>query len=121
MAKILLADDSVLIRKMTTMNLEKIGFSIIQAEDGQQAYELAQKEKPDIILLDAEMPEMDGWETLEALKKNSITAAIPVFMCTGDDSSDYLEKAKQLGASGYFVKPLKIDEAKEKISSILNK
>ena len=119
MARLLLADDSALIRKMSTMSLTKLGFDVIQAEDGCQAYEMAKSEKPDVIFLDAVMPEMDGFESLKAIKDDPDTAGIPVYMCTGDDTEAYIEKASVLGASGYFTKPVNFEEVKEKLNNLI--
>ena len=108
MTKVLIADDSKPMLMVGKMNLEKIGYTVITANDGKEAVEKAKSEKPDIIFLDAEMPEMDGWEACQALKSDSVTQNIPIMMCTGDDAEEYIQKSKELGASGYLIKPYNI-------------
>jgi CheY-like chemotaxis protein len=115
----MIVDDSAVLSKMARMNLEKAGFQVVTASDGQEAMDKVAQENPDIILLDAEMPVMDGWETCEALKKNEATKNIPVMMCTGDNSPEYLEKAKTLGAAGYLTKPYNFQDMIAKVTEAL--
>jgi CheY-like chemotaxis protein len=105
MAKVLIADDSSMMRKIAKMSLEKGGHTVLEAEDGAKAVELAKQEMPQIVLLDAEMPEMDGWEACKALKSDAQTAQIPVLMCTGHDLSEEPEQLTSSGANGFVLKP----------------
>jgi CheY-like chemotaxis protein len=115
MCKIMIVDDTAFMAKIAKMNLEKMGHQVQTVSNGQECLDSVGGEKPDVILLDAEMPVMDGWETCEALKASDATKNIPVIMCTGDNSDEYMEKAKQLGAKGYIVKPYNFDDMQEKI------
>jgi CheY-like chemotaxis protein len=105
MAKILVAEDSDMMRKIAKMSIEKGGHQVIEATNGLEAVELAKKEMPQVILLDAEMPEMDGWEACKAIKQDPLTSKIPVIMCTGHDLSEEPELLKEAGANDYIVKP----------------
>lgn len=116
MAKVMVVDDSPVLAKMARMNLEKAGHVVVVVGDGQEAIDKIPQENPDVILLDAEMPVLDGWETCAALKSNDATKAIPVMMCTGDNSPEYLEKAKQLGVAAYLVKPYNFPDMIQKVS-----
>ena len=119
MAKILVADDSDMMRKIAKMSIEKGGHQVIEAFNGAQAVELAVKELPQLILLDAEMPEMDGWEASKAIKANPLTANIPVLLCTGHDLSDESETLTEAGICGYVNKPCTPAQMLEKIKEVL--
>jgi len=119
MAKVMIVDDSVVLAKIAASSLQKAGHEVIMASDGQQALDMIAQNRPDVIFLDAEMPVMDGWETCDSLKSNENTKNIPVLMCTGDNSEEYIEKAKQMGAVGYIVKPYKPEEMNQKLADAI--
>lgn len=119
MAKILIADDSNMMLQFAKVCLEKAGHTVVSASDGNEAVQKAESEKPDIILLDAEMPEMDGWEAAEAISKNPSTAHIPKLMCTGHDLSGEEEQLQKVGAKGYISKPYQSAQMIEKVKEVL--
>ncbi|OGS03755.1 MAG: hypothetical protein A2339_07825 [Elusimicrobia bacterium RIFOXYB12_FULL_50_12] len=119
MAKILIADDSDMMRKIAKMSLEKGGHTVVEAADGSEAFEKTKSEMPDIVLLDAEMPEVDGWEACKMIKADPLTAKIPVLMCTGHDLSGEPETLTEAGASGYISKPYNPAQMLEKIKAAL--
>jgi CheY-like chemotaxis protein len=119
MAKVLIADDSAMMRKIAKMSIEKGGHTVVEAENGLEAVEKAKSELPQIILLDAEMPEMDGWEACKAIKTDAGTASIPVFMCTGHDLSEEPEMLKSCGANGYIMKPYTPEILLAKITEVV--
>ena len=82
------------------------GFDIHTTLDGKSGLKFAQKKKPDLILLDWMMPKMDGIEVLKELKANSDTKSIPVFMFTAKNMMGDVQDATDLGAVGYFTKPI---------------
>ncbi len=119
-AKILIADDSDMMRKIAKMIMEKAGHTVIEAHDGNEAVALAKNELPNLVLLDAEMPEMDGWEACKAIKADPATAQIPVLMCTGHDLSQEPEELTAIGASGYITKPYQAQQMQAKVAEVLN-
>lgn len=121
MVKVLLVDDSELMVKIGKMMLEKSGCEVIGASSGKEAIDLAEKEKPQIIFLDAEMPEMDGWEVAKVIKFNPSTKDIPVIMCTGHDLSGEEAQLNSVGASGFVTKPYNPVVMSQKINEILKK
>lgn len=105
MNKILIVDDSPLQQKLASIYLSKEGYSIITANSGKEGIEMAERERPDLIILDVEMPEMDGLEALRHLKNNPSTAAINVLMCSSVKNEEVIKEALLIGATGYLNKP----------------
>jgi CheY-like chemotaxis protein len=103
-AKILAIDDSRMVHMVLTKTLRPLDVEVITAINGQEGLEKAEKDQPDLILLDATMPVMDGMEALAALKANPATRDIPVVMF-GADSPRETERAQQLGALKFIAKP----------------
>lgn len=118
--KILLVEDDSFLVEMYTTKFELEGFDIITAEDGARGLDLAQKEQPDIILLDILMPKMDGFEVLDELKKNPKTTKIPVVLLTNLGQKDDVKKGFEKGAVGYLIKAhFMPSEVVDKIKAIL--
>ena len=103
--RILSIDDSKMVHMVVTKTLKPLNVEVITAINGQEGIEKAEKEKPDLILLDATMPVMDGIEALAALKANPATKDIPVVMLSADSGKDNVERATQLGALRFISKP----------------
>ena len=102
---VLVVEDEEHIRNILEYNLKLDGFDVYQAEDGPKGLELARKKKPDVILLDWMMPEMDGLEVLSELKHNKKTSRIPVFMLTAKGTVGDMDRAFDIGADDYITKP----------------
>jgi CheY-like chemotaxis protein len=103
---ILIADDSRTFRHLEEELLTRRGYALLQAENGAQAVQLAVQHAPDLILLDLQMPIMDGSKALAVLKANAATSAIPVVLVTTiahDEQRDQLLKA---GAARFLAKPI---------------
>jgi len=105
MKKILIIDDSPMQLKLAGIYLAKEDFVIINAESGKEGFEKAEKEKPDLIILDVEMPDMDGIQTLKMLKSYPTTSGIDVLMCSSVKKEEVINEAMSLGARGYINKP----------------
>ncbi|MDP2921015.1 MAG: response regulator [Candidatus Omnitrophota bacterium] len=103
--KILLVDDEEDIIKMNMLRLSESNYHVISASDGKDGIEKAEKETPDLILLDVVMPGMDGLETLTRLKSNPRTSHIPVIMLSGVGQKTALDKALSSGAIDFIDKP----------------
>jgi twitching motility two-component system response regulator PilH len=115
--KVLVVDDSALNRQVIIEYLRHKEIITIEAEDGEQALQLIDTEKPDIILLDLIMPIMDGFEVLEYLKKQNNT--IPVIVITAYLKGNTFQKCMELGAKGFLNKPVKMQELFNLISQVL--
>jgi DNA-binding response OmpR family regulator len=102
--KVLIVEDDPFILSMYTTKLEFESFQVVPAEDGEKGLRQAQKEGPDIILLDIMMPKMNGFEVLARLKSDDKTKQIPVILLTNLNQRDEIEKGLSLGASDYLIK-----------------
>ena len=102
--KILLVEDDTFFAGMYIAKLGFENFEILLASDGQKGIKLAEKENPDLILLDILLPKMDGFEVLKTVKKSEKTKAIPVILLTNLGQKDDVEKGLSLGATDYLIK-----------------
>ena len=103
--KVLLAEDEPDVQLIARLSLKKAGFTVVTTNNGLEALERVEEEKPDVILLDWMMPEMDGFETCKRLKGNPATQAIPVIFLTAKVQEAEVTKALALGAAGCIAKP----------------
>ncbi|MCL4474002.1 MAG: response regulator [Actinobacteria bacterium] len=118
--KILVVEDNVMNLELVSDLLEAHGFSVVQAQSGAAAIELAEKEQPDLILMDLQLPEMDGLEATRRLKQNRLTNSIDVVALTAHAMLGDEEKAREAGCSGYIAKPINTREFAEVISGFLD-
>ena len=103
---VVVVDDDELVRKALKRSLKLYGFNVYLAKDGPSGIELAQQKRPEFILLDWMMPEMDGLEVLSELKHNKRTKDIPIFMLTTKGMIGDLDQAFEIGADDYITKTL---------------
>ncbi|MEJ5186384.1 MAG: response regulator [Candidatus Geothermincolales bacterium] len=115
----LVIDDDKLLLRLVELNLAKMGIKVIQADNGKDAIRLALEEKPDLILLDIMMPQMDGFEVIRQLKAIRETSSIPVVMLTAKSNPEDREKCQELGAVGYITKPFRLEELRGLVQRIL--
>ena len=102
--KLMVVDDDRFITKVYSIKLTHEGYDVILAYNGEEALKKAKEEKPKLILLDLIMPRMDGFETLEKLKKDPKLKKIPVIVLSNLGQETDIERAKELGAEDYLVK-----------------
>jgi two-component system, OmpR family, response regulator len=106
LSKVLLVDDEPDIRRIGQISLEHVGkWKVVQAQSGLQALSVAASEKPDVILLDVMMPELDGPGTFARLREDPATAAIPVIFMTAKAQPHEVASYRALGAAGVIAKP----------------
>jgi chemosensory pili system protein ChpA (sensor histidine kinase/response regulator) len=116
---VLVVDDSVTVRKVTSRFLERQGFNVAVAKDGIDALEILQDTTPDMILLDIEMPRMDGFEVATQVRFNSRLQHIPIIMITSRTGEKHRERALEIGVNDYMGKPFQEKELLEKIQRLL--
>lgn len=120
--RILVIDDEENFCKLVRMNLVLLGnFTVSTATNGKEGIKLAKKAKPDLILLDILMPNMDGFEVLERLKEDKETMAIPIVLLTAKGDEESKIKAMKLYGEQYITKPIETPELKTKIEEILGR
>jgi len=119
--KVLLVEDNEMNRDMLSRRLERKGFSVVFALDGQQAVSLAASENPDIILMDMSLPIMDGWEATRQIKSQQNLNKIPVIALTAHAMSGDREKALEAGCEEYDTKPVDFPRLVEKMNTLLDK
>lgn len=118
--KILLIEDDQFIRRICKNGLERSGFNVITAAEGDEGVKKAKKENPDLILLDLVMPYRNGFETIEQIKKDKQLKDIPIIILSNLGQESDIQKIKELGAVDYLIKSdFKIKEVVEKIKSHL--
>lgn len=100
--KILIVDDDPLLREMLSTRLKAEGYDVIQAGDGAEGLEKAKKEKPDLIILDVALPQMNGYEVCGTLKSEPEYSKIPVILFSAKED---IQLAEKVGADAYIIKP----------------
>ncbi len=103
--KILVVDDEQMTTDLAKTFLEKHGFEVVIASDGEQALELAEEQAPDLILLDVMLPTIDGFEVCKKLKDNAMFKDTPILMFTAKGLSSDVERGEEVGADEYIIKP----------------
>ena len=119
MAKILLVEDNDMNRDMLTRRLERRGYQVVIATDGDQGVRLAQAEAPDLILIDMSLPVLDGWEATRQLRAMPATQAIPIIALTAHAMAGDREKALEAGCDDYDTKPIEFARLLGKIQVLL--
>jgi phosphate regulon transcriptional regulator PhoB len=119
--KILIVEDEKDIVKMLEYNLQKEGFKILSARDGEDALDTANKEQPDLVILDLMLPGMDGLEVCKALKGGAKTARIPIIMLTAKAQESDKVIGLELGADDYMIKPFSPRELVARIKAVLRR
>jgi CheY-like chemotaxis protein len=119
MTKILLVEDNEMNRDMLSRRLERKGYSIAIAVDGQQAVDMAASEAPALILMDMSLPVIDGWEATRRIKANAAMKSIPIIALTAHAMAGDEQKAKDAGCDDYDTKPVELPRLLGKIEALL--
>ena len=114
---VLIADDSLVVRAVVRSRLEESGYSVIEAEDGERAIARCRQSPPDVVLLDVEMPGLDGHEVLAQLKLDGKLKDIPVVFLTGRTSTDDVLTGLRGGAHDYLKKPFEPAELVARVAA----
>ena len=118
-AKILLVEDNEMNRDMLSRRLEKRGYQVVLALDGEQGVGLAQTERPDLVLMDISLPVLDGWEATRRLKSAPDTKGIPIIALTAHAMSSDRDKAAEAGCDDFDTKPIDLARLLQKIEALL--
>ena len=117
--KILMIEDNEMNRDALSRRLIRKGYTVIMAVDGQQGINMAQAERPDLILMDLGLPIIDGWEATRLLKANPQTQPIPIIALTAHAMNGDYQKALEAGANDYDTKPIEFSRLLTKIQTLL--
>ena len=121
MPTVLLVEDNEMNRDMLSRRLERKGFTVILAMDGEEGIARAQADTPDLILMDMSLPLLDGWEATRRLKAQPQTQSIPVIALTAHAMSGDREKALEAGCDDYDTKPIELPRLLEKMAALLER
>ena len=121
MPKILLVEDNEMNRDMLSRRLQRKGYDVVIATDGQQAVAMATSESPALILMDMSLPIFDGWEATRRIKAADETRKIPVIALTAHAMAGDREKSLEAGCDDYDTKPIELPRLLEKMEALLNR
>ena len=116
---ILLVEDDEATRYFMRLGLEQRGYRVIEANDGNKAVELAQEQRPDIILMDLSLPGMDGLAATKEIRKDERMGKVPVVAVTAHQETDFREEAKASGFDAYVTKPIDFDWLRELLTGLI--
>jgi two-component system cell cycle response regulator DivK len=119
MPRILLVEDNEMNRDMLSRRLQRKGYEVVLALDGQNGVEMTQTQAPDLVLMDMSLPVLDGWEATRRLKADPATRHIPVIALTAHAMSSDREKAIEAGCDDYDTKPVELTRLLAKIEALL--
>lgn len=121
MPKILLVEDNEMNRDMLSRRLQRKGYEVVIATDGEQAVAMAASESPALILMDMSLPVFDGWEATRRIKAAAETKRIPIIALTAHAMSGDREKSLEAGCDDYDTKPIELPRLLEKMELLLNR
>ena len=119
MVKVLIADDKATSRELVRTVLEKVGYTVVEAADGIEALQSARDSVPDIIILDLQMPGLDGFSVLEELRKDPRFVATPILALTASAMQGDRERALHIGFTGYVTKPIRLQVLRSEVERLL--
>lgn len=117
--KILLVEDNEMNRDMLSRRLIKKGYEVIEAINGKEGIDKTKSEKPDLVLMDLSLPEIDGWEATRILKSDKTVNHIPIIALTAHAMAGDKEKAIGAGCDDYDTKPINLTQLLEKMTKLL--
>jgi len=119
MTTILIVEDNEMNRDMLSRRLERKGYKVLIAVDGEMGIEVARENVPDLILMDMSLPVVDGWEATRRLKADEVLKHIPVIALTAHAMANDREKALEAGCDDYDTKPIELPRLLAKIETLL--
>ncbi len=116
-AKVVIAEDSLVVRAVLRRHLEEQGYEVVEAHDGEAALVVCESARPDVVLLDIEMPGLDGHQVLAALKRDPAMCDLPVVFLSGRTTTEDVVAGLALGAHDYLKKPFEPSELIARVTS----
>ena len=121
MNKILVVDDDRAINELIKVNLELLGYKVLQAYDGVEGFALCRQELPSLVILDIMMPDVDGYTVAQRIRQNDETKAIPILMLTALSQLKDKVNGFNIGADDYLVKPFEMEELGVRVRALLKR
>jgi DNA-binding response OmpR family regulator len=118
---VLVADDDPDILSLVTLRLERSGYDVVSAGDGEQALETARTQTPDLALLDVMMPKLDGYEVTARLRQEEATRHLPVILLTARVQESDIARGVEAGADDYVKKPFSTHELRDRVQAVLGR
>jgi DNA-binding response OmpR family regulator len=118
---VLVADDDPDIRSLVALRLERSGYEVVAAGDGEQALAAALERAPDLALLDVMMPKLDGYEVTERLRQQEATRHLPVILLTARVQESDIARGVEAGADDYVKKPFSTSELRDRVQAVLGR
>lgn len=118
---VLAADDDADILGLITFRLERAGYTVLQAHDGEEALELARSARPDLAVLDVMMPKLDGFELTRRLRADEATKRMPIILLTARAQESDVQEGFEAGADDYIRKPFSSQELRSRVQAILGR
>jgi DNA-binding response OmpR family regulator len=121
--RILIADDEPSIREILSIQLARLGYEVLLASDGQEAVEIYEKERPDLVLLDLMMPKMDGLNACQQIRafEKRVSRRAPILFLTARDTKHDKTSAALSGGDDFVAKPISLQELRERVDAALRK
>ncbi len=120
MGHILVVDDDPMVTRLVRINLELEGFKVIEAWDGSTALRMLEESRPELLVLDIMMPQMDGWQVLEKVRAQDDLKQLPIVILTAKVQDEDVLKGWRMGADGYIVKPFNPVALAETLRSVIS-
>jgi len=119
MERILVVEDDPSVRELIELTLHQAGYEVLSTADGKSSVDMAQQEKPDLVLMDVRLPVMDGYEACREITSNPVTKHIPVIFLSARGQIEEIRLGLSAGAVDYFVEPFSLDLLKKRIQELL--
>jgi DNA-binding response OmpR family regulator len=120
MSRILIVDDDPMVTRLVRINLELENFEVVEVWDGKSALEAIKNDRPDLVLLDIMMPQIDGWEILKRLRADPSMRDLPIVLLTAKVQEEDIARGWNMGADGYILKPFNPVNLAESLREILS-
>ena len=117
---VLVVDDEPDIRLTLRFMLEGAGHTVVEAATGADALTRLRAERPDLVLLDIRLPDMDGWDVMASIRSSVELSAVPILIMSAHSSGDFRDRATQEGGRGYLVKPFREEDLVEAVGALLD-
>jgi CheY-like chemotaxis protein len=119
--RVLIADDDRIIRMLLKVLLEQDGYTVLETENGQQALDVARRERPDLVIIDLTMPQMDGYEAIQRIRQEAAIASLPVIVLTAETGPGVEQRVLELGADDYLIKPFEADVLRARVRAVFRR